>query len=265
MSQARGVAIKFQNVHKVYSTSGSEQPLHVLDDISFDIPAGSFCCLVGPSGCGKTTLLRLAGGLIDSSRGSVFLDGTKVTGPPRGASMVFQDSGLFPWMSVRDNVEAGIKMREHRRLTPPEREFSQEQIAKVGLAGFEDFYPVQLSGGMKQRVGLARALARGPRVMLMDEPFGALDAQTRALMQEELQQLWTREKITVLFVTHDLDEAAYLADTVVLMSRNPGRIKSVINVDVERPRTIGDPQLAEIRRAAWESLREELQGVGEPA
>lgn len=258
MAVPTGVPIEFEHTSKAFGRNGAAGKLRVLDDISLSIPAGSFTCLVGPSGCGKTTLLRIAGGLIEPSDGAVKLDGMPVSGPPPDASMVFQDSGLFPWKTVVGNVEAGIQMREHRRLTKEERQFCREQIQRVGLDGFESFYPVQLSGGMKQRVGLARALARSPRLLLMDEPFGALDAQTRALMQEELQDLWVREQVTVLFVTHDLEEAAYLADTVVLMSRNPGQVKSLVEVDVARPRMVADPKLAHIRHTAWESLREEL-------
>jgi NitT/TauT family transport system ATP-binding protein len=255
--------LDFVNVRKSYVSPDGE-PLVALEDFTFTVDGGRFVTVVGPSGCGKTTLLRMAAGLmLPDSGGAIRLDGEPLSGPSPKMSMVFQGIGLMPWKSIFDNVALGIKLQVHRaRLTDGERERIAATLALVGLTGFERYYPHQLSGGMQQRVGLARALVRQPEILLMDEPFGALDAQTRTVLQDELLALWDRVKSTVLFITHDLDEAIYLSDRVVIMSRRPGRIKQVLEVKLPRPRVSYDaraePEFARLRHVAWQSIKEEL-------
>lgn len=232
-----------------------------LDGVDLDLAQGEFVSVIGPSGCGKTTLLRIVAGLLPFDGGEVRIDGTPVTGPGQERAMVFQSFGLFPWKSVLDNVKLPLVIRKVDPKVADER--SREFITKVGLAGFEDAMPHQLSGGMQQRVGLARALATDPDILLMDEPFGAIDAQTRELMQEELMQLWSNSGKTVMFVTHDLDEAVALADRVVVLTRGPGRIRASIDVDLPRPRWDYDLRaekgFIEARQEIWQMLREDLE------
>jgi NitT/TauT family transport system ATP-binding protein len=254
--------LEFVNVRKSY-TSPTGENLVALADFSLKVDGGRFVSVVGPSGCGKTTLLRMAAGLMPWDGGEIRLDGDELTGPSPKMSMVFQAIGLMPWKSVQSNVALGIQLQAHRRtLTGQETELVGATLAMVGLKGFEHYYPYQLSGGMQQRVGLARALVRQPEILLMDEPFGALDAQTRAVLQDELLSLWGRVKSTVLFITHDLDEAIYLSDLVVIMGRRPGRIKQVLQVKLPRPRYSYDvraePEFARLRSIAWQSIKEEL-------
>jgi NitT/TauT family transport system ATP-binding protein len=254
--------LEFADVRKSYKSPTGDDLL-ALADFSFKIEAGRFVSVVGPSGCGKTTLLRMAAGLIPCDGGRIRLDGAELTSPSPKTSMVFQAIGLMPWKHIVDNVALGIQLQAHRRkLTGEEKALVDATLAMVGLKGFERYYPHQLSGGMQQRVGLARALVRRPEVLLMDEPFGALDAQTRAVMQDELLALWSRVKSTVLFITHDLDEAIYLSDQVVIMGRRPGRIKQVLQVNLRRPRYSYDaraePEFAQLRNVAWQSIKEEL-------
>ena len=205
-----------------------------LDSLSLEVPDKQFAAIVGPSGCGKSSLLALVAGLNEASAGCCKLDGRIVSGPGADRGMVFQSYSLFPWLTVRKNVEFGLSLGS---LPARERiERTRYYVDVVGLTGFEDAYPVQLSGGMQQRVALARVLANDPEVLLMDEPFGALDNQTRSYMQELLLGIWEREQKTVLFVTHDIDEALFLGDVVYVMSARPGRIIDRIDVDLERPR-----------------------------
>ena len=207
-----------------------------LQDISFEIKDREFAVLVGTSGCGKSTILRLVAGLLPPSDGRVLLDGRAVSGPGPERGMVFQSYTLFPWLTVQQNVEFGPRLRR----TPPAKRgaVAAHYIAAVGLAGFESVYPKELSGGMMQRVAIARALANDPEVLLMDEPFGALDAQTRSLMGELLLQVWGEAAKTVLFVTHDIEEALFLGDRVFVMTARPGRIREEIQVPLPRPRTV---------------------------
>jgi NitT/TauT family transport system ATP-binding protein len=254
--------LEFTNVRKSYKSPTGEDLL-ALADFSFNVEAGRFVSVVGPSGCGKTTLLRMAAGLIACDGGQIRLDGAELTEPSPKTSMVFQAIGLMPWKHIAGNVALGIQLQAHRRkLTREEHDLVAATLAMVGLEGFEHYYPYQLSGGMQQRVGLARALVRQPEILLMDEPFGALDAQTRAVMQDELLRLWSRVKSTVLFITHDLDEAIYLSDQVVIMGRRPGRIKQVLDIKLPRPRYSYDPraepEFARLRSVAWQSIKEEL-------
>lgn len=212
-------------------------PVVALERVSLVVEDNQFSVIVGPSGCGKTTLLRLAAGLQAETEGCIELGGEPVLGPSADRGMVFQSYTLFPWLTVRRNVEFGPSLKG---LDESEREkISTALIRTVGLAGFEDAYPDQLSGGMRQRTALARALANDPRILLMDEPFGALDSQTRQLMQELLLEVWERNHKTVLFITHDIDEAILLADVVHVMTARPGRIKRSLSIDIPRPRDIG--------------------------
>lgn len=206
-----------------------------VENASLEIKPGEFVCLLGPSGCGKSTLMNTIASFVKPTKGKVLLDGNKVTKPGLDRGMVFQQHSLFPWKSVCDNVAFGPLMAKKGK--DEARSIARSFIEMVGLSSYLDSYPGMLSGGMKQRVGIARALANYPNVLLMDEPFGALDAQTRAMMQENLLQIWGEFGITVIFVTHDIDEAVFLADRVVVMSASPGRIIADITVDLPRPRT----------------------------
>ncbi|PWC54455.1 ABC transporter ATP-binding protein [Azospirillum sp. TSA6c] len=207
-----------------------------LDDVSLRVAHDTFAVIVGPSGCGKSTLLRLVAGLETPTSGNMTLDGQPIAGPSADRGMVFQSYTLFPWLSVRENVMFGPKLKG---LPKAECEdIADDLIRAVGLSGFERSFPKELSGGMRQRVALARALANDPRILLMDEPFGALDSQTRQLMQELLLEVWQARRKTVLFITHDIDEAIILGDTVHVMTARPGRIKRSMSIDIPRPRNL---------------------------
>ena len=234
--------------------------VHVLDRVSLTIDEHSFVSLLGPSGCGKTTLLRVIHGLVMPSRGSVTIGGELVTGPGADRAMVFQEHNLLPWKTAMENLTFGCKLvgipaDESRRR-------AHDAMALMGLQGFERHLPSQLSGGMKQRVGIARALSIRPQTLLMDEPFGALDAQTREVMQSELLRIWEIDRKTVVFVTHSIDEAILLSDRVVVMGTRPGRIKTVIDVDLPRPRDDemrGDPRWVKLRKQLWQLLKPEMK------
>jgi ABC-type nitrate/sulfonate/bicarbonate transport system ATPase subunit len=254
--------LDFINVGKTYRSPTGEN-LAALAGFNLQVGGGRFVTVVGPSGCGKTTLLRMACGLIPADFGEIRLDGATLSAPSPKMSMVFQAIGLMPWKTIEGNVALGIQLQEHRRkLNAKDLERVHATLALVGLKGFEHYYPHQLSGGMQQRVGLARALVRQPEILLMDEPFGALDAQTRTVLQDELLNIWGRVKSTVLFITHDLDEAIYLSDMVVIMGRRPGRIKQVLEVKLPQPRYSYDaraePEFSRLRSIAWQSIKEEL-------
>jgi ABC-type nitrate/sulfonate/bicarbonate transport system ATPase subunit len=209
-------------------------PVTALENISLEVADKEFSVIVGPSGCGKTSLLRLVAGLIEPSEGAIYLDRNRVHGPGKDRGMVFQSYTLFPWLTVQDNVEFGLRIGGIP--APQRRDIARRFIAQVGLEGFERLYPKQLSGGMMQRVALARALANDPAILLMDEPFGALDSQTRSLMQELLLDIWQQSHKTVLFITHDIDESILLGDHVYVMTARPGRIKELVEIDLPRPR-----------------------------
>jgi NitT/TauT family transport system ATP-binding protein len=238
---------------------GMERRVEVLRDISLDVPDQEFLCIVGPSGCGKTTFLRILDGLIPFDRGDILLDGRPVKEPGQDRGMVFQSFGLLPWRSVYGNVAIGLEIAG----VPAEKQrpIVDRWIETIGLKGFENHYPHELSGGMQQRVGIARVLAIDPSVILMDEPFGALDAQTREFMQEELLRIWSQTKKTVVFITHSIDEAVYLADRVVVLSARPGRIDEILAVDLPRPRwgydVRGTPRFAELRSRIWKMLKQD--------
>lgn len=226
-------------------------------NVELNVRSHEVLCIVGPSGCGKTTLLRCIGGLLTPSSGEVLIDGEPIHAPREGVAIVFQHFGLLPWKTVVDNVAFGLRIA---RL--PRQQISEKvahYIRLVGLAGFENHYPYQLSGGMQQRVGLARALAIDPEVLLMDEPFASVDAQTREVLQEELLQLHDRERKTMIFITHSIDEAIILGDRVAVMASRPGRVKEVLQVNFPRPRDPAairaQPRYTEIRNHIWEELR----------
>ena len=205
-----------------------------LDRIALDVREGEFVSIVGPSGCGKSTLLYMVGGFVPPSTGTISVSGKPVTGPGPDRGPVFQEFALFPWKTVLGNVAYGLREAGLARAAAEEK--ARDLIGRVGLSGYETFYPKELSGGMKQRVAIARTLAYGPAILLMDEPFGALDAHTRVRLQNELLGLWERDRKTVLFVTHAVDEAVFLSDRVVVMSRQPGRLKATVPIDLPRPR-----------------------------
>lgn len=227
--------LNIDNVTLRFTPKGT-QPVTALDGISLDVEDKEFSVIVGPSGCGKSSLLRLVAGLIEPTAGTIHLDGRLVTKPGKDRGMVFQSYTLFPWLTVQHNVEFGPKVAG---MNATERvRIARKFLADVGLEGFERAYPKQLSGGMMQRVALARALANDPEILLMDEPFGALDSQTRSLMQELLLNIWERSHKTVLFITHDIDEAILLGDRVYVMTARPGRIKELVEIDIPRPRSV---------------------------
>ncbi len=228
-----------------------------LEDVSFEVQPYESFCILGPSGCGKTTLLRLVDCLMPRDEGEIILDGEPVTAPRPDVAMVFQHFGLFPWKDLEENIAYGLLLRGR-----PREEIAQtveHYIALVGLKGFEKCYPYQLSGGMQQRAGLARAMAVNPSLLLMDEPFGSLDAQTRETLQEELSKILEQERKTMLFVTHSIDEAIYLGDRILLMTPRPGKIREILPVDIPRPRDITEvrshPRSVQLRAHIWEQLK----------
>jgi NitT/TauT family transport system ATP-binding protein len=224
-----------RDLTKTYYDVYSGQHVTAVEGVSLSVAQGEFVSIVGPSGCGKTTLLNIIAGFLPPTRGEVLLNGRRVQGPGPDRGVVFQSFALFPWKTVLDNVAFGLKMRGVPRA---ERErVAREYIALVGLAGSEDRYPHELSGGMQQRVGVARVLANHPEVMLMDEPFASVDAQTRMTLQEELTRIWEAKRPTVLFVTHDVDEAVFLANRVIVLTARPARVREVVPVDLPRPRS----------------------------
>jgi NitT/TauT family transport system ATP-binding protein len=236
--------------------------LEVFRDIDLDVGEREIVAIVGPSGCGKTTLLRCIDGLIAADAGEVVVDGARVAAPIAGMAMVFQHFGLFPWKTVADNVAYGLRMAGASRDEIARR--VPAFIGLVGLAGFEHAYPYQMSGGMQQRCGLARALAIEPRVLLMDEPFAAVDAQTREILQFELLRIWEQRPTTMVFVTHSIEEAVLLGDRVVVLKGRPSRIHEIIAIDLPRPRdraTLAAPRFAQLRERVWSTLMAEARAA----
>ncbi|MDP6988822.1 MAG: ABC transporter ATP-binding protein [Planctomycetota bacterium] len=247
-SSQRRVKVAFEGVSKSFEQRGGT--LDVLTEVDLTVADGEFVCLLGPSGCGKSTLLNIVGGFERPTAGRVTIDGVEVEGPDARRVFVFQEYGIFPWASVWDNIALGL-----RRLARSEREeIIQRTIDMVGLSGFERAYPMELSGGMKQRVEVARALAVSPDVIYMDEPFGALDSLTRLTMRSEIIRIWRQERNTILFVTHDVDESIQIADRIVVFTSRPGRIAEIVEVGLEHPRDLGSPEYGEIKNRLYELL-----------
>lgn len=236
------------------------QPISALKDITLEVKKGEFMVIVGPSGCGKSTLLDLLAGLTKPSSGQILLDGKAITGPNLDRGIVFQQYALFPWKTTLANVEFGLEAKGVGRKE--RRKIAQEFIHLVGLAGFENRYPHEISGGMKQRVAIARSLAYDPEVLLMDEPFAALDAQTRETLQSELLRIWEATKKTIIFITHGIEEAVYLGQRVAVMTSRPGRIKKVIDIPFESRRSEEDlrshPDFVKLRHEVWDLLKDEV-------
>lgn len=260
--------IRAEKVHKEYRVEGGKD-VNALDGVDLEIRKNEFVCLVGPSGCGKTTLLNIIAGLETFDSGKVTMHGQDIIGPGPERGVIFQQYALFPWMTVRKNIEYGMKFlrkgegpgkadgRGERYSREEKSRMADHYIEMVNLTGFEDSFPKALSGGMKQRVAIARGYAQNPEVLLMDEPFGALDAQTRAQLQEDLLRTWEKETKTVLFITHDVDEAVLLATHVVIMSARPGQIKEIVDIDMPYPRnqaTKMDPVFIKYRNYIWDTV-----------
>ncbi len=250
------IALEALGVSKVYSKNGA--PLSILDVERFSVREGEFVTVIGPSGCGKSTFLHILGGFIPAEGGSIRVYGNEVRGPGPDRGMMFQEFALFPWRSVAGNVAWGLEAQG--RAKAEIEAIVDKYLAMTNLAEFRDHYPAELSGGMKQRVALARVLAFDPKVLLMDEPFGALDAQTRETMQEELTRLWERTGKTIVFVTHDIEEAVYLGDRVVVLTARPGRIREEVRIDLPRPRALEvkkSVRCLEYRNIIWDLIRSE--------
>jgi NitT/TauT family transport system ATP-binding protein len=237
-------------------------PLHALHDINVSVERGEFISVVGPSGCGKTTFLRIVAGLEPASAGEVLLDGRAVRGPGTDRGFVFQTDSLLPWRTVLANAIIGREVAG--RVGPAERRRTIELLKLVGLEGFENYHPRQLSGGMRQRVNLARALAIDPEILLMDEPFSSLDAQTREIMQTELMRIWETGRKTVLFVTHQIDEAVFLSDRVLVLARRPGRLRETVSIELPRPRALAIKRTAEFVRYVdhiWRLIEDDVRAT----
>jgi NitT/TauT family transport system ATP-binding protein len=251
--------IKVRHVTKAFRSHNSR--MLAVDDVSFNVSGSEIMCIVGPSGCGKSTLLRMIAGLEPASGGEICVGGKKITGTSPSIGFVFQEYTLFPWRTVQKNVEFGLELK---KLSPAERkEIADRYIDMVGLARFKDSYPHQLSGGMKQRTAIARTLAVGPQILLMDEPFGALDAQTRNILQGQLLEIWQKEKINIVFVTHSVDEAVFLADKVAIMTARPGRIKEIVDINIPRPRVRTDAEVNTVRDTILKSLFDEVRKLSD--
>lgn len=251
----RGGSIQMQGLTKIYDPDGEE--VTAIDDIELNIEAGEFVSLVGPSGCGKSTLLDCIAGFIEPTYGNIYVDGTQVDGPGADRGVVFQENRLLPWKTVRENINLGPKIRGE-----VDDGRADELLSKMGIEGTGDQYPTELSGGMQQRAEIARLLANDPEIMLMDEPFSALDALTKEIMQELLLEIWEEDNRTVVFITHDVEEAIFLADRVLIMTAGPGEIKETIDVDLERPRDLDvttTPHFNELKEEALSHIVEEAR------
>lgn len=256
----RPIKVKIDHVGKVFPVKDGE--VVALSDVSLDIRENEFICVVGPSGCGKSTLLNIIAGLYEPSSGHVYVDGHEVDGPGPERGVVFQQYGLFPWLTVRENIEFGLRLQNKGQAEI--QALSTKYMDLVELTAFANSYPKQLSGGMKQRVAIARAYAVNPQVLLMDEPFGALDAQTRTQLQSELLETWEKEQKTCFFITHDVDEAIILAQKVIIMSARPGRIKEIVDIEIPYPRTQETkmtPEFLEVKNYIWNQVYREYLEV----
>ncbi|WP_462421777.1 ABC transporter ATP-binding protein [Salinicoccus sp. Marseille-QA3877] len=250
--------VQLKDVHKEFKKD-QKQKLQVLDDINFDIKEGEFVSLLGPSGCGKSTILKLIAGLEKTTSGEVLVNGTKVDKPGTDRIVVFQEGGLFPWMTVKENVSYGLNLKNMSKTEIEEK--TMDGLRMVHLINFADAYPHELSGGMKQRVAIARALVMDPEVLLMDEPFAALDEQTRLVLHKELQNIWRNTGNTILFITHNIREALTLSDRVLLMSTRPGKIKKSFTVQSARPRDPADSVIVDLERRVMAELEVEMEKV----
>ena len=253
MGASEHYEIEIRNVSKSYE--GREGKFLALDTVDLNVQANEFICVVGPSGCGKTTLMNIVAGLLQQTTGSVTVRGEVVTGPGKGKGVVFQQYALYPWLTVQKNVEFGLKMKHVDKAK--RKQIAEKYIRLVGLEKFTHAYPKELSGGMKQRVAIARAYATNPEVLLMDEPFGALDAQTRAQLQENLLNTWQNERKTCFFITHDVEEAVLLATKIIIMSAGPGRIREIVDVNLPYPRTQETkltPEFNELKNNIWNKV-----------
>jgi NitT/TauT family transport system ATP-binding protein len=251
--------ITIDHVHMTYS--GITGTVEALRDVNLGISPGEFICVVGPSGCGKTTLLNIIAGFLQPTSGKIWVDDREISGPGPDRGVVFQQYAVFPWLTVRQNIEFGLKLKNNRPSNERIREIADHFIDLVGLTRFRDSYPKELSGGMKQRVAIARSYAVNPEVLLMDEPFGALDAQTRQFMQEALMAILARERKTVIFITHGVEEAAFLSTRVVVMATDPGRVREIIPVAITFPREASiktTPEFIKIRAQVDKVVREEF-------
>jgi NitT/TauT family transport system ATP-binding protein len=251
--------VSIQDVDIVYKNAQTGKDVTALTNVSFNVEKGEFVTIVGPSGCGKSTLLLSIDGLLPPSSGEIVIGGKKVTGPGQDRALVFQEFALMPWRTIEANIWFGLELRGEPKHVLKEK--SDHFLKMVGLKHFAKSYPHELSGGMKQRVGIARALAVDPEIILMDEPFGALDAQTREIMQSELLKIWEENRKTVFFVTHGIDEAIFLADKIIVMCAHPGKVKEVIEVKLPRPRGLeikDDVEFARLRRHIWNLLADEV-------
>lgn len=258
--EERGIKLKIENVRKVFNTRNGE--MIALNGVNLDIKENEFICVVGPSGCGKSTLLNIIAGLSEPTSGRVLCDGVEVKGTGTERGVVFQQYALFPWMTVKKNVMFGLNLKGIKGAEA--EEIAMKYIKMVQLEDFANHYPKELSGGMKQRVAIARAYAVNPSVLLMDEPFGALDAQTRTQLQQELLETWEKEKKTCFFITHDVDEAIILAQKVIIMSARPGRIKDIVDIDIDYPRdqeTKMSPRFLELKNHIWSQVYQEYLEV----
>jgi len=253
------VILTLRNVNKVFGDPGNGAALvPAVDDVALDVRAGEFFSIIGPSGCGKSTLLRVIGGLIPATSGELIVGTERVAGPHPWIAMVFQEESTFPWRTTLGNVEFGLEMRGV--AVDARRRKAKDMISLVGLSGFEDRYPSELSGGMKQRVAIARALVLEPKILLMDEPFGALDEQTRIILGEELMRIRDQLKQTIILVTHNINESVQLSDRVMIMTARPGRVKEIVAIDLPQPRDssiIASDRFGKLVAKVWNALREE--------
>ena len=258
--EERNIKVKIDNVKKIYNSRNGE--MIALNGVSLDIYENEFICVVGPSGCGKSTLLNIIAGLLEPSSGKVYCDGKEVVGTGTERGVVFQQYALFPWMTVKKNVMFGLNLQGIKGAEAEEK--AMKYIKMVQLEDFLDHYPKELSGGMQPRVAIARAYAVNPSVLLMDEPFGALDAQTRTQLQSELLETWEKERKTCFFITHDVDEAIILAQKVIIMSARPGRIKEIVDINIPYPRTQETkmaPEFLELKNHIWSQVYQEYLEV----
>jgi len=249
MDKKKRVILRLEHISQSYVVDSGVKD--VLYDISFDVYHNEFLVILGPGHCGKSILLRIVAGLEKPVSGSVYLEGNKLSESDKRIGMVFQELALMPWRTVMGNVEFGLQIAGVNKKT--RREIAQKYIDLVKLTGFEKAYPNQLSGGMKQRVGIARAYASNPDILLMDEPFGQLDAQTRYLMEEEIQRIWQQERKTIIFVTNNIEEAVYLGDRIILLSSCPATVKKIYEIDIPRPRDVTDSEFLKIRKEVSEN------------